>query len=401
MPPISTPFRLTRAQLLADLEAAYLDARRHKRWRGYQMEFEYDLTENLRTLCDELFERCYRPQPSMCFVISDPKRREVFAAHFRDRIVHHLYYNYTHRMFERTFIHDCYSCIRGRGTHFGIHRLDRHIRRESQNYTRPCYVLKLDIRGYFMHIHRPTLLRLALDSLERMSTHRVEAHAPQTWGACVDIDFVCYLTRVLVLLNPVEDCRRIGPRSEWDALPADKSLFCSAPDCGLPIGNLTSQLFSNVYLTPFDQYMKRRLGCRGYGRYVDDAYVVGTDRARLHRLVAEAARFLRSELGLTLHEGKLRICPVQQGVEYLGAFLKPGRRYVSRTTLQRMARRLPALAVDPSPVHFASVVNSHLGILCHYRARRLERTLFYSLNIAWRYGTFVRKERGVKFSPNC
>ena len=86
---------------------AYLDARRHKRNRRYQLEFEADLENNLDRLCAELHNRTYKPLPSECFIITDPKKREVFAAAFRDRIVHHLYYNYVHRMFERTFIHDC------------------------------------------------------------------------------------------------------------------------------------------------------------------------------------------------------------------------------------------------------------------------------------------------------
>ena len=136
-------YRLTYEQLLADLHTAYLDARRHKRRKHYQLCFEVRADMNLRELALELWERRYQPQPSSCFIITDPKKREVFAAEFRDRIVHHLYYNYTHEMLERTFIADTYSCIRKRGTHYGISRLERHIRRESRNYTMPCYVLKL------------------------------------------------------------------------------------------------------------------------------------------------------------------------------------------------------------------------------------------------------------------
>lgn len=107
---------LTREQLLCDLRQAYHDARRHKRNRQYQRVFEARSDENLSALCDELYTRSYRASPSTCFLVKDPKLREVFAAQFRDRIVHHLYYNYTHQMLERTFIADSYSCIKGRGT---------------------------------------------------------------------------------------------------------------------------------------------------------------------------------------------------------------------------------------------------------------------------------------------
>ena len=141
------PYYLTYDQLLLDLHQAYIDARRNKRQKPYQQRFEACAESNLSSLCDELWRRAYSPGPSSCFVITDPKLREVFAAHFRDRIVHHLYFNYTHEMLERTFIADSYSCIKGRGTHYGIKRLERHIQQESQNYMEPCYVLKMDIKG--------------------------------------------------------------------------------------------------------------------------------------------------------------------------------------------------------------------------------------------------------------
>lgn len=152
--------KLTKEQLYRDLHAAYIEARRHKRSRDYQQQFEKDMYWQLKYLCDELYERRYAPKPATCFTICDPKKREIVAAEFRDRIVHHLYYSYTHRLFERTFIEDTYSCIEGRGTHYGVKRLQQHIREESRNYTRPCYVLKMDIRGYFMGIERRRLLGL-------------------------------------------------------------------------------------------------------------------------------------------------------------------------------------------------------------------------------------------------
>lgn len=388
------------------LHTAYYDARRHKRWKAYQLAFEYRLEENLAQLEEELLTRTYRPQPSTCFVITDPKPREVFAASFRDRIVHHLYYNLTHEMFERTFIADTYSCIKHRGTHYGIDRLEQHIRQESRNYTRPCYVLKLDIRGYFMHINREKLLSLALASLDKMATHRVSRHSPEVWGDRVDMDFVRYLTRELTLLNPLDGCRRIGKASDWDILPPSKTLFASRPGCGLPIGNLTSQLFSNVYLNPFDHFMKRTMGCRHYGRYVDDSYVVSCDRDYLHSLIPEVRRFLAEELGLSLHDGKLRICDVRQGVEFLGAYLKPHRRYVSNETLRRMESNVHCslcnvhlLRSTPYSSLFSlfSSLNSYLGVLGHYKSRGIQRRLFLTLNAPWLYGRFVRTKRGYKF----
>ena len=365
------PYHLTKTQLLSDLYTAYKDARRHKRNKPYQKYFEKELELNLYRLCQDLWNRTYRPNPSTCFIITDPKKREVFAAEFRDRIVHHLYYNYTHEIFERTFIQDSYSCIKGRGTHYGIDRLEGHILQESQNYQETCYVLKMDIRGYFMHISRPKLLDIALYTLDRMSNHRISGGSDIKWGDKTDMDFVSYLTREIIMLNPVEGCRVKGRLGDWDTLAYDKSLFHSDEGCGLPIGNLTSQLFSNVYLNELDQYMKRELKCRHYGRYVDDFYVVSADKEWLLSLIPKVRDFLSSELTLGLHEGKTVVCEVRQGVEFLGAYLKPWRRYISNKTLRRMEKRIPTLGKtkDPEGVERSKV--SYKGILSHYRTRRI------------------------------
>ena len=131
---------LTKERLLLDLYVAFYDARKHKSSRSYVRKWEKNLKENMERLCEDLVSRTYKPLSSKCFIVDYPKKREVFAAQFADRVIHHLYYNYTHELFERTFITDTYSCIKGRGTHYGISRLERHIRRESLNYTRPCWV---------------------------------------------------------------------------------------------------------------------------------------------------------------------------------------------------------------------------------------------------------------------
>ena len=381
-------YTLTRQQLLADLHQAYLDARRHKRSKPYQQRFERNAGENLSALCDELISHRYQPQPSTCFIISDPKRREVFAAQFRDRVVHHLYYNYVHEMLERTFIADSYSCIKHRGTHYGIARLEQHIRRESLNYTEPCYVLKMDICGYFMHIDRRRLLAITLQQLRRMALHRTGKGKTGRWMDYVDMDFVEYLSREIILSDPTAGCRRRGTMLDWQGLPQSKSLFYSPPGCGLPIGNLTSQLFSNVYLNELDQYVKRRLRCRRYGRYVDDFYVVSADREWLRSLQRPIAAFLSSNLKLAVNTGKTRICDVRFGVDFLGAFLKPRRRYVSKASLWRMKAKIPSQEVCLSPEGLRSRLNSFLGLLSHYRSYRLRRCLFASLSFVYQYGYY-------------
>ena len=357
-------FTLSREQLLADLYQAYYDARRHKRNKPYQLRFEADLERNLNALCDELYNRTYKPYPSTCFIITDPKKREVFAADFRDRIVHHLYYNYTHELYERTFIYDSYSCIRDRGTHFGIARLEQHIRQESQHYTVPCYVLKMDISGYFMHINRQLLLSICLATLERMSVHRILKHVPTTWQQVLDMDFVRYLTIEIVLLNPIEDCRLHGSEEEWADLPKSKSLFYSPAGCGLPIGNLTSQLFSNVYLNVLDQYLKRKLRCRHYGRYVDDFYVVSADKEYLFEVAERVKEMLLMRLHLEINDGKTKVLSVWHGVDFLGAYVKPHRQYASRQMVMRMREKLRLLPKYDAQ-HVQASLQSYEGLLSH------------------------------------
>ena len=395
-----TPYVLTQKQLLADLYNAYLCARRHKRNKTYVRLYESRLDERITALCRVLWERRYQPRPSTCFIITDPKKREVFAADFEDRIVHHLYYNYVHEMFERTFIADSYSCIKGRGTHYGIDRLEMHIRQESQNYTLSCYVLKMDIRGYFMHINRRKLLDIVQRCLRKMSNHRITRNDRRVWAETIDVDFLNYLSESLVLLDPTTGCVRHGKPTDWNGLPDDKSLFCAGNGCGLPIGNLTSQLFSNVYLNCFDQYVKRVLMCRHYGRYVDDSYVVSTNPEFLRSLIPQARAYLKNELGLGLHEGKLSITEVRQGVTFLGAFLKPGRRYVSNSTLRRMKVKMIQLdrsfSVDQTE-YLTSALNSYLGVLSHSRSYNVQRNISRSMLSPWKCGTFERRKNGLKF----
>ena len=363
----SVPYKLTREQLLNDLYQAYLDARRHKRKKPYQQLFEIGLEKNLNDLCDELHERRYHARPSTCFIITDPKKREVFAADFRDRLVHHLYFNYVHEMLERTFIQDSYSCIKGRGTHYGINRLEKHIRSASTNWQERCYVMKMDIRGYFMHINRERLLEMTLSTIHRMAGHKVSKRSAETWQECVDIGFVNYLSHEIIMLDPTERCQIHGNASDWDGLAHDKSLFNSPAGCGLPIGNLTSQLFSNVYLNALDQYVKRELSCKHYGRYVDDFYIVDPDRMRLRHLIPLIRRFLEEKLDLKLHEGKLKIVSVTQGIDFIGAYLKPWRRYVSNNTLRRMLPKMNKLDEITDVRYRESAIASYKGVLCHYR----------------------------------
>lgn len=379
-------YRLTRDALMLDLYAAFICAKRHKAKKPYVLHFERNLKENIESLCEDLWTRRYKPEPSTCFVIQRPKKREVFAAQFRDRIVHHLYYNYTHELFERTFIQDTYSCIPGRGTHYGIERMTQHIRQESHNWQRPCYALKIDIRGYFMHINRLRLLDIATASLTKMADH--QANGGMKWRDVIDMDFILWLTREIVLLDPSDGCRYVGSPSEWEGVDASKLIVNAPVDCGMPIGNLTSQLLSNVYLNPFDQMVKRLLRFLHYGRYVDDSDTICSDRQRLADAIPVMRDFLKDELCLDMHMGKTQIIDVRYGVEFLGAFIKPYRTYICNRSLSRIRQEAADVRHMGCGQAFRTV-NSLLGVMSHYNSYNLRRDIFMQDHIT-RYGTFDR-----------
>ena len=350
------PFSTSPEQLLLDLYRAYKDARRHKRSKQDQLRFERYYERNLIELRDAILYSRYKPGPCKCFIIHDPKMREILAAQFRDRVVHHLLYNYIYQILESQFIRDSYSCLKGRGTHDGIIRLEEKIRKVSFDYSRPCYILKLDIEGYFMHIDRKKLLVLCKGMLDMYKDR-------------IDYSLVVYLLETVILSNPLNGCIRVGAPSGWDGLPDKKSLFKSPSGKGLPIGNLTSQLFSNVYMDPFDKYMTK-LSAGQYGRYVDDAYVVSSSRSRLRQIISKARSFLKEQLGLDLNMDKVAIYSAYRGVEFLGAYLKPFRKYVSNASLRRMNHRIHHLE-KRDPMEVSNSVNAYLGITSHFAAYRI------------------------------
>lgn len=380
--------------LLEDVFVAYYDARRNKRNTMNQLRFEYQLETNLIELYEEIKERRYVVGRSVCFLVRRPVLREVFAADFRDRVVHHLLFNYINPVFDRMFIADSYACRKGKGTLYGIRRLEKHIRSCSRNYTRPCYVLKLDLQGYFMHISRQKLHGIIMNAMEKYGRGKTEdgLYIKNT----EEYQTAVYLIECIVSYNPVTGCLCKGDRDGWRVLPRNKSLFYSPQGCGLPIGNLTSQLFSNIYLNLFDQYVKRVLHVKHYGRYVDDFYVVHAQRRYLSSLLAPLGDMLSRQLGLTLHPRKIQLTDYRRGVNFTGAVLKPYRTYVSGRTygqfgmsMYRWEKCLADSGDYPSRALLEKVratLNSYLGLLMHFKSRtHTEKYLSWCTHI-WEHG---------------
>lgn len=341
---------------IEELFQAYYDARKNKRNTSSQLRFELHLEENLVDLYRDLVSRKYSIGTSICFNINDSVQREVFAADFRDRVVHHFLYNRLSPIFEKKFIHDSYSCRVGKGTLFGVRRLQHHIRSCSQNYSRDCYILKLDLSGYFMNIDRSSLFSIIERSLP--------GNLPQR-------EFILWLTKEIVMYEPIVNCRIKGSLSDWDGLPHEKSLFYAGDCKGMPIGNLTSQLFSNIYLNGFDNWVKRDLKLKHYGRYVDDFYIIDSSSQILLGLIPMLSAFLKEQLELTLHPRKMYLQHYSKGVRFLGCVVLPYRIVPASRMKRRMSATFSAVNSGNEPPRIIRAkLNSYLGLMQHLSSRK-------------------------------
>jgi len=367
-------------RILTDLFQAYFDARRNKRNTINALAFEKHFEENIFTLYDEIMSRTYSPKKSICFIVNKPVQREIFASDFRDRVIHHLIYNYIAPIFDKTFINDSYSCRIGKGTHYGIRRVDHFIRSCSQNYSEDCYILKLDIKGYFMAMNKQLLLNVVNNTLED-KPHQIT----------FDLDLTKYLIEQTINANPVTNCTIKGKKSDWNGLPKDKSLFTANLGCGLPIGNLTSQLFGNIYMNDFDHFVKRELKIKYYGRYVDDFILVHKDKDYLKEIIPAMREYLSDSLQLNLHPDKVYLQHFTKGVNYLGTNIKPHRIYIAQRTKGNFHKAIVKhneVIKDQKPnkeelENFISSMNSYLGIMKHYKTYKIRKKLLFSYLLIW------------------
>jgi len=372
--------------LLEDIFTAYFDCRKNKRNKIDALEFEIDFEKELIKLWKEINNRIYQVSPLDVFISDKPVKREIFAAQFRDRVVHHLLINKFEHIFEKEFIYDTYSCRKGRGTHFGIKRVEKFIRQCSENYKKDCYILKMDIRGYFMSINNRILLR----KLENLVSKEYKES---------DKESLMWLFREITNNNPTKECRIKSARKKWNGLPKSKSLFYAAPGCGMPIGNYTNQILANFYLSSFDHFMKHILGMRYYARYVDDFIIISQDEKKLKNIIPQVREFLLSELELCLHPKKIYFQHYRKGVEFLGVLIKPYRNYVSsrvKTNFwktvedinKRLERKQKLSLCEEEKI--LSQVNSYLGVLSHSNTHNLRRKLLTSFS--WRFWGYFKTE---------
>jgi retron-type reverse transcriptase len=288
-----------------NLYLAARSARLGKRHKQSCAAFEMNIEEGLTALREELLQKTYCPGAYREFTIYERKPRRISAAPYRDRVVHHALCRVIEPIFERSFIHDSYACRPGKGTHSAVDRFTTFARRHR-------YVLKTDIRKYFPSIdHEILFARIAR-----------KIKCPDT----------LWLIRLIIDTSNQQE-------ENVQYYQGDNLLTPLERRRGIPIGNLTSQFFANIYLDGLDHYVKEDLQCRSYIRYVDDITVFGDDKQKLWKISRAMDGYI-SALRLTMHPDKTVVVPVNQGVDHLGYRVFPDHRRLRKDNVVRFKRRM-------------------------------------------------------------
>jgi len=289
-----------------NLYLAYLKARKCKRYRNEILKFSYNLEENLLKLRKELLSQSYRHGPYRTFIVNDSKKRIIKAAPFRDRVVHHALCNLIEPIFDRGFIYNTYACRKEKGTHRAIKRLEGFLRSISDRgvMLKDTYCLQCDISKYFANIDHKILTSFIKRKIKD--------------------------EKALWLIEKI-----IKSSYEHKIF---KNLF-EFRLSGIPIGNLTSQLFANIYLNELDQFIKHKLREKHYLRYMDDFVILYADKKHLHELKKLIQEFLQEKLKLKFHPKKANIFPVRQGIDFLGYRIFKEYKLLRKSTIKRYIKR--------------------------------------------------------------
>lgn len=356
-----------------EIFAAFDDCLKNKKNTTGAKKFCINKVSNLIQLTDEINSRTYTIGTSSAFVITDPKVREVFAADFRDRIVHHLVIGELEKYFEAYFIDNTFACMKGRGTLHGVLKLSAILDEKSEHYTKPYYIAKMDYKSFFMSIDKKLLCTM-LDSfiVQNYPDNRKKEH-------------LRWLCEMIVLHHPEDNCIKTGSKKLWAKLPKNKSLFYIGKDKGLAIGNLTSQMFANFYLTAFDYYVKYTLGL-DIVRYADDFIVGHHNLEYLKKCIPLMMSFASKQLLLTIHPDKLYIQECKKGTTFVGAIIKRDRIYCGRRAIGKMYMKMKSRYAKYNKDNldsFISSVNSYLGLIRHYKTYKIRKKFVRSQLTEW------------------
>jgi len=362
-----------------NLYQAYIECRKHKRKTLEAAKFEINFESKLLKLSTDLQNHIYKPGPSVCFAISDPKLREVWAANFRDRIVHHLLVGYLEPTWEKMFIFHSYACRETKGAHKAVKYLQKII---NPN----LFYLQADIQSFFVSVNKNILFSLIKKYVKN----------PE----------ILWLTEKIIYHDPTKNYTAKGDLNILGSIPIHKSLF-DKNNYGLPIGNLTSQFFANLYLNELDQFIKHQLKCRYYFRYMDDLLLLHHSKSELLKMLEEIKKFVEINLKLKLHPKKQVLARVTKGINFCGYIIKPDYTLIRRRTIKKLKNKLwqfnqkilntvlpnnksiaseiifndPFCIFDkPETIkdffHIFSSVNSVYGFLKHANCYSLRKTLY-------------------------
>ena len=388
------PGNPTFAALVSEIFRAYHICLSNKANTPPALRFRLDEAANLASLCWGVYNFEYIPRPSIAFIVTVPCPREVVAADFRDRIIHHYIVMKLEPLFEglQVFHQDVYSCRVGKGNLAAIERLRDRIWIESKGYTVPCYVASFDLQSFFMSIDK----RRLYDELVALVQENYF-----DW----DKDYLLYLIRVTTFNSPTEHAIRHSPVTAWELLPKHKSLYNLDWFLGLAIGNLPSQTDANFYNSPFVWWLV------GVGlapvNYVDDFYLVDRDKEKILAAMPHIRTYLSTERGLTLHPRKFELQPVERGFKCLGGIVKDGEIFVNKRTVARCFCKIHWYNEEIGKTHrhrakyaekFVGILNSYLGIMSHYSSGATRKKIAETVLSVWE-GYIVFDEAFTKARP--
>lgn len=321
---------------LDNIFSAWDEFYKDKKQKEDVQHFEFELEQHIFQLHRDLKSKEYKHGPYTGFYIRDPKQRHIHKASVRDRVLHHAVFSVINPIFEETFISTSFSCRIGYGTHRGVTVLEKMARRIQKNGTSACFILKCDIQKFFDSVDHNVLLSILRKRIG-------------------DKDTMWLLQEVVESYS--------SPQS---------TIFEKK---GLPIGNLTSQLFANVYMNEFDQFMKNSLKVRNYVRYTDDFAIVSESSTYLGGLLGPIAEFLDRKLALNLHPKKITIRKLSRGIDYLGYIIFPNYRLVRTKTKHRMFTKLRRRTAEfhngrVSRPTLEQSLQSYIGVLSHANTHR-------------------------------
>ena len=287
----------TKIYSLKNLILAWRKARKGKTRKEYVIEFEKDLIKNLLDLQKELQEQTYKPKPLITFILRDPKTRKISKSDFRDRIVHHAIVNILEPIFDKTFIYDSCANRKGKGNLFALRRFELFKRKVTNNLKTEAFCLKADIKHYFQEVDNEILIKIIKKKIKD--------------------EKVIWLVKQILSNKSIAERERRGRYLSFST--CEEFLFSKKKEFkGMPLGNLTSQFFANVYLNELDYFIKHNLKAKHYIRYVDDFVILHKSKQKLLEWKEVINDFLKKELKLELHQDKSKIISLSRGIDFIG-----------------------------------------------------------------------------------